>query len=293
MAEKQVCSEGILLPAGTTHVWDLPAETGQTVTIAGTAGARVSFLSRAGYMLSDTEMLPGGSPLPVPANAAMLAVMCLGNVPLNAAGAAPNIVPGFGAVTFSAGNRNAVVGWQTGNLVAQVGSTTLLGRGCALILPQPALTNKGRQTAAQAMVRLSETLMDQPGVETWLPAGVTVIALVLDIADPTANEEGDLALAVQGAKLSCQPIRVTGGNRKMLFYDVVSRDPKATHISVSSASRQGLRVAGIAGLSGRAQEWGIRLNGRVPEHFVAEGPLTPDGEIGVRIARGQSTGGNQ
>src|SRR5262249_41243246 len=160
------------------------------------------------------ELMPGGAPIRVPANAAMLAVTCLGNVPLNG-GAVPNIVPGFAAITFSAGNRNAVVGWQTGNLVPQAGSTTLLGPGCAIILPQPALTNKRRQAAAQAMVRLSETLVDQPGVETWLPVGVTVIALLLDINDPTANQEGDLAIAVQGAMLSSQPVRVTGGNRKM------------------------------------------------------------------------------
>jgi hypothetical protein len=286
LAEKLVRGDGIVLPAGTTHVWDIPAVAGQTVTVAGTAGARVSFLSRAGYMLSDTEMLPGGPPLALPANAAMVAVTCLGNVPVNPAGAAPNIVPGFGAIAFAAGNHNAVVGWQTGNIVPQVGSTTLLGRGCAIILPQPALINKRRQPAAQAMVRLSETLVDQPGVETWLPAGVTVVALLLDITDPTATQEGDLAIAVQGATLSSQPTRVIGGNRKMLFYDVVSHDPKAAHISVSSASRQGLRVSGVAGLSGRAQEWGIRLNGRVPEHLVAEGPLTPDGQIRVRIAGG-------
>jgi hypothetical protein len=153
-------------------------------------------------------------------------------------------------------------------------------------LPQPALTNKRRQTAAQATVRLSEALVDQPGVETWLPMAISVVALILDIVDASATQDGDLAIAAKNATLSTQPVRVAGGNRKMLFYDVFDRDAKAAFISVSAASRDGLRVAGVVGLSGRAQEWGVRLNGRVPEHWVSEGHLTPDGQITVRISGG-------
>jgi hypothetical protein len=152
-----------------------------------------------------------------------------------------------------------------------------------IILAQPALTNKRRLPAAQAMVRLSEALVDQPGVETWLPTAISVVGLLLDIVDPSASQDGDLAIAVKGATLSTPPVRVVGGNRKMLFYDVLAHDANATYISVSVGSRSGLRLSGIVGLSGRAQEWGIRLNGQVPEHWVGEGPLTPDGQITVTI----------
>ena len=38
IAEKLVRGDGITLPAGTTHVWDLPATAGQAITVAGTAG---------------------------------------------------------------------------------------------------------------------------------------------------------------------------------------------------------------------------------------------------------------
>src|SRR5262249_46705831 len=154
--------------------------------------------------------------------------------------------------TFAAAHRYPVVGWQTGNLVPQVGSTSLLGRGCVIVLPQPALTSKRRLTAAQATVRLSEALMDQPGVETWLPMRIRVIALLLDTVDASAAQGGDLAVAAKNATLSTQTVRVAGGNRKTLFYDVLDRDPKAAFISVSAASRDGLRVAGVVGLSGRA-----------------------------------------
>jgi hypothetical protein len=285
-AEKLIRGDGITLPAGTTHIWDLPATAGQVIRVAGSAAARITFLSRAGYVVSDLEVQAKEFSIPVPEAAAMVAVTCLGNPPASPSAVATQGKPGLGAVTFAAGNRNAVVGWQTGNLVPQASSTTLLGRGCVITLRQAALTNKRQLAAAQATVRLSEALVDQPGVETWLPVGIGVVALILDIVDPSATQEGDLAIAVKGATLSTQPVRVAGGNRKMLFYDVLSRKPDAQYISVSAASRDGLRVAGVLGLSGHAQEWGIRLNGRVPEHLVAEGPLTPHGQIVVRISGG-------
>jgi len=286
MAEKSISGDGVTIPAGTTHVWDLPAAAGQAIRIAGKGAARITFLSRAGYVLSDLEAQAADFSIPVPATAAMVVVTCLGNPPTAAVAASAVSKPGRGAVTFAAGNRNAIVGWQTGNLVPQISSTTLLGRGSVITLRQAAQTNKRQLAAAQAMVRLSEALVDQPGVETWLPVGVGVVALILDIVDASATQDGDLAIAATGATLSTQLVRVAGGNRKMLFYDVLSRDPNATYLSVSAASRDGLRVAGVVGLSGRAQEWGVRLNGRVPEHWVSDGPLTPDGQIVVSISGG-------
>jgi hypothetical protein len=294
-AQSAVTTRGVAVPAGASHVWDVPPGQKLSVLVAGQAAARVTFLSRAGYVLADHELLPGSQPLPLPDAVAGVAVTCLGNPPTTTPVPGANSpATGLGAVTFVAGNRNAIVGWQTGNLVPQVGSTSLLGRGCAIILAQPALTNKRRLPAAQAMVRLSEALVDQKGVETWLPIPVSVVGLLLDILDPTASQDGDLAIAVKGGTLSTQPVRVVGGNRKMLFYDVVSRDANATYLSVSVASRSGLRLSGIVGLSGSAQEWGIRLNGQVPEHWVSEGPLTPDGQVTVTIlGSGAAPGGQQ
>ena len=300
-AEKLIIGNGVSVPAGATHVWDVPAVTpaqNLTVAIAGISAARVTSLSRGGYVLDDREFMPGGAPLTVPTDTAMIAVTCLGNAPVgggaNAAGLAAPPAPGLGAIAFTAGNRSAIVGWQTGNLAPQVGSRTLLGCGCCLILPQPALTTKSRQPAAQAMVRLSEALVDQIGVETWLPTSISVIGVILDIKDACANDDGDLNIAVTGATLATPPVRVAGGQRKLLLYDIASRDPHEPHISISVVSKEGVRMAGIVGLGGRAQEWGVRLNGGVPEHWVSEGPLTPDGAVSVRIriAPGGNIGGD-
>ena len=57
----------------------------------------------------------------------------------------------------------------------------------------------------------------------------------------------------------------------------------ADHISVAAASASGWRFAGVVGLAGKAQEWGVRFNGTIPQKVVPDGPLTPDGSITVRL----------
>jgi hypothetical protein len=187
------------------------------------------------------------------------------------------------AVTCLGRNSEGIAGWQTGNLLPQVGSTALVGRRSLILLPQIAATIKSKQPSAQAMVYLSSAMADQPGVETWLPLSTAVVGVLLDVEDLCTSADGDRAIAVTGATLSTPPLRVIGGRRKLLLYDALKRDDKAAHIVVSVASHSGARMAGIVGLAGNAQEWAIRFNGGVPEHLVPDGPSTPDGEITARI----------
>src|SRR5437870_10948635 len=104
----------------------------------------------------------------------MVAVMCIGNI------------------------STGIAGWQTGNLMQQVGSMSLLGRRCLIVLPQAATTVKANRFAAQAMVRMSDAMANQPGVETWLPIDTAVVALILDVEDLCAAADGDLAVGVTG-----------------------------------------------------------------------------------------------
>ena len=262
-AEDLIAGKGITVPAGTTHIWDVPLNPAQTVVISGNAAGRVTCLSRAGNPLSDSEFASvelKQARLPVPDNCAMIAISCLGRT------------------------SDGIAGWQTGNLLPQVGSTTLLGRRSVVVLPQVAATIKSRQPSAQAMVQLSSAMANQPGVETWLPLATAVVGVLLDVEDLCGAADGDLAIGATGATLSSPPLRVIGGRRKLLLYDVLKRDEKAAHIVISVASHAGARMAGIVGLAGSAQEWAIRFNGSVPEHLVPDGPSTPDGEITARIS---------
>jgi hypothetical protein len=121
-------------------------------------------------------------------------------------------------------------------------------------------------------------------VETHLPLTTRVVLVVLEQQDAAAANAGDLAFAVEGGTLA-QPQRVLGGTRAGLLYDVLETEPEALQLVVSAASREGWRLAGVVGLNGRAEEWARSMHGGVPRRLVPDTPLTPDGEIVVRLDR--------
>ncbi|HZZ37514.1 MAG TPA: DUF6603 domain-containing protein [Acidobacteriaceae bacterium] len=278
---------GLTVPAGTTHLWDVPAGAQDQLLVTGDSAFRVSFLTRGGSILSDVEY-PATPPtgteqttVVLPANCGMVSIECLGKLPAGAA----TIAPGFAAVAFTAApaGKKTVAGWQAGNLLPQVGPTTILGRGSCLALPQTHIPLRNRQAISQTMIRVSDAVAEQIGTETWLPTGIGVVMILLDLQDASAVDSGDLALSCQGATLSPTPIRILGGRRRALLYDVSAADATAGHITVGVASIAGWRLSGVVGMPGKAQEWATDLQGKVPEHIVPDGPLTPDGSISVRM----------
>ena len=129
------------------------------------------------------------------------------------------------------------------------------------------------------MTKVFPLLAGQSGVETWLPKNIGVVMIILDQQDATAADEGDLAIACEGATLAVPPVAGSGGRRRALLYDVTSADPKAGHIAIALGSKAGWALAGVIGLPGKAMEWAARLNGSVPPHLVPDGPLTPGGKF--------------
>ncbi|HEY3705009.1 MAG TPA: DUF6603 domain-containing protein [Terracidiphilus sp.] len=282
-AETNFVGNGLAVPSGTTHIWDVPANQQNTIVVTGDSAFRVTFLTRGGSVVADAEYPPAASTkIEIPPRCGMISVECLGKLP---AGIAPR-QSGFAAITFSAApaGRKTVAGWQAGNLLPQVGPTTILGRGSCLVLPQTHIPIRDRQAIAQTMVRVSDAVASQIGTETWLPVDIGAVMILLDLADATSSDDGDLAISAQGATLSAAPIRILGGRRRALLYDVTKADPKAAHIVIGVASAKGWRLSGVAGLPGKAQEWATDLQGKVPEQVVADGPLTPDGSITVRLS---------
>jgi hypothetical protein len=113
--------------------------------------------------------------------------------------------------------------------------------------------------------------------------------ILLDRSDASAAEDGDIGIACDGATLATPPVVGSGGLRRALLYDVIERDPKASHISIAVASKTGWSLAGVIGLPGRAAEWSARLHGKVPPTLVASGALTASGQIVVQLSK--SAGG--
>ncbi|HEY1986688.1 MAG TPA: DUF6603 domain-containing protein [Terracidiphilus sp.] len=278
---------GLAIPAGTTHIWDVPAGAQDELIVTGDSAFRITFLTRGGSVLGDSEYPaapPTGTPqttIALPAKCGMVSIECLGKLPASSAAGAP----GFAAIAFTAApaGKKTVAGWQAGNLLPQVGPTTILARGSCLVLPQTFIPLRNRQAISQTMIRVSDAVAVQIGTETWLPVSIGVVMILLDLQDASASADGDLALSVNGATLSSTPIRILGGRRRALLYDVSDADRTADHITVGVASVTGWRLSGVVGMAGKAQEWATSLQGKVPEHIVPDGPLTPDGSISVRM----------
>jgi hypothetical protein len=282
-------SSGVVLPAGTTHLWDIPVGLAGKLVLSGNAAFRISFLTRGGSVVSDAEYLGSdGTNVAIPARCGMVAITCLG-VPTPGL----TVSPGFGAVSalMAPAGKLAATGWQADNLWPQAGPTSILARGASLAVPQTHTPRRSRQAVSSTMVRVGDAIANQSGVETWLPVAATVVAVLLDQQDPTATVAGDLALALDGATLNNTPIRILGGRRRMLLYDVTQVTQGADHITVAAASLTGWRFAGIIGLTGNAQEWAVRFNGTIPQQLVPDGPLTPNGSVTVRLL--SVTGGTQ
>jgi hypothetical protein len=238
-------------------------------------------MNRAGQTIGDLETAVAASKqLPI-SGAEYLAITCLGTLPsLQSAPA-----DGEGAVTFavSAGSATPAVGWQSGNLFPQVGGSCVLARGASLRLRRAYLPTVNGQPATQSMVRVADALVEQSGAETWLPIAVSVVMILLDAQDLTAAESGDFGIACDGATLATPPVAGSGGRRRALLYDVIARDPKATRMVISVASKAGWSLAGVIGLPGKASEWAASLHGAVPPDLVPNGPLSPSGQIVAQL----------
>ena len=131
-------------------MWDLPGSALLTIEIAGQAStpsgiARVTSLSRSGAVIDDREAAAGR--IVLPANAAMIAVACVGK------------------------SSGGIAGWQVGNLAHQVGSTTLICRRSVIVLPQVAATVKEGRPAAQAAVSLAAVGQEEDQAEASAAAG--------------------------------------------------------------------------------------------------------------------------
>ena len=285
-AGKAVVGDGVVVPVGVTHLWDLPGT--WAVELLGRAAVRVTFMNRAGQVVLDRETaVVGRAVLHAPAGSESMAVTCLGELPAGADRLPAGFGVGFGVITGAVAGAGGVpaVGWQAGNLLPQVGPTTLLARGSVVVLRKPYGSAYNDQRASQLMASVSSAVRGQSGVETWLPTTTGVVMITLDRSDATAADAGDLTLGCTGATLAVPPVAGAGGTRRALLYDVQSTDPKADHIAVTVASRAGWSLSGVIGLRGRAAEWAARLHGDMPPQLVSESALTTGGQIRVRITR--------
>ncbi|MGH9057697.1 MAG: DUF6603 domain-containing protein [Acidimicrobiales bacterium] len=283
--EAALVGTGLTIAAGAYYVIELPAGTG-SLNVTGDAG-RVTLLDRGGRVLSDREGA-GAWTVAVPAAAATAVAGALGVQSAPSDTSSKGAAGGTGAITAkqSPAGTTAACGWISGNQLPLVAAQSLLCRGGWMVLDRPHRSLREKVATNVAMERAANAIDGVTGAETWLPAATGAVAVLLDQADPTAAFEGDLGIAADGATLSAPPLRIGGGRRLALVYDVATSSDAGGAIGVSVASRSGWRLAGVVGLPGRAAEWAARWHGQVPESLVPDGPLSPDGQIQVRYSAG-------
>lgn len=248
---------------------------------------RVTLLSRGGGLLMDAEYAQGQVELPLPDNCAAVAVSGLGR--LGAMRDGWRIPPGPGAVTaFAApGGRLPATGWQSSDHAVQLNARTLLVRGAVLVLSQKAGVAVHGQTLGQAIVPLAEVVQVSTAVQLHLSPHVQVVAVTLEAEGGRRPGDDDLAMAVDRGSLSRQPVRAAAGSRTVMLFDLTP-DPDATAngdqpVIVSVHGAEDVRIVGVVGLGGSASDWGAQLNGSVPEDWVPDEALTPDGSTRIRF----------
>jgi len=287
-ASRQIMGDGVVIPAGTTQLWELP-ETEQgahvrvSLNLSGSGAVRVVWLDRRGRVMADQEVASlRGTALAMPEGAARLAISALGR----SGGKLAQRLPKQGDVSLmlAPAGRIPAVGWQSGMQLEQVGAHTLLARGASLHTAQ-VVTAPLKTLSSTGLIAAERAVADQSAVTTRLPAAVTVVAFLLEQNDATAAFDGDLAVSVEGAIMSLPPLVVLGGTRRTVLYDVRATEEAQAQgwFDISVASEKGWRLGGVIGLQGQATDWADRLDGDTPPTFIDDRALSADGDVRARF----------
>jgi hypothetical protein len=221
----------------------------------------------------------------VPAGCGIVAITGLGAVAGAVAAGVADSTPGAVTTVLAPAGAKAITGWQVGMHVAQTGANVMLARGAALVLSQVTGVSISKQSMSLGMIALSQATVDQVAVQTYLPSSVNVVGVLLDAQAGGVIGPDTVAVAADGATLNATPIRVNGGDRALLLYDVT---PPAVgtaqkHIVVTVTTAGDFHLAGVLGLRGSAQTWGAELNGGILAHLVPDTPLSPAGLASIRF----------
>ena len=248
-AEAAIRKDGVAIAGGTTQVWDVPRGAWR-LRLAGTSALRVTSLARGGGVLSDVELVPAEPPtrFRLPAEAARVALTAMGQ-------------PVAGAQAL-----RGLSGWTATQAAVRVGGGVALVAGGHLVLPR----EPGE--ADESVVPITRLLAGSRGVETALPVATRVVAVLLDEADCSAADAGDLAVSVRGAEAAA-PVRLAVDGRRAILYEVKPARGAAS-IAVALASARGFRVAAVLGLAGGAAEVAAWLRARrlqisLPDAFAS------------------------
>jgi hypothetical protein len=285
--ESAVLKDGAAIRAGVTQVWELPATQVTAIQIVSDMPVRIAFLTAAGTLVADGEYASTAKlDLPIPAGCGMVAITGLGAVAGAIRAAVADGRAGGVTTVLAPAGAKAIAGWQVGMHVAQTGANVMLARGATLVLSQVTGVSIAKQSMSLGMIALSEATIDQVAVQTHLPSAVNVVGVLLDAKAGGAIGPDTVAVAADGATLNAVPVRVQGGDRTLLLYDVAppAAGGAQTDVVITVTSAGDFHLAGVLGMHGSAQTWGAELNGGILAHLVPDAPLSPSGLATIHFA---------
>jgi hypothetical protein len=144
-------------------------------------------------------------------------------------------------------------------MLTQVAGDTLLGSGCAVLLPTK-LTPPQPESPERA-VMAGHVMSRVHGVQTLLPRHVDVVLVFLDALDEAAAD--DLVVTAgtghEGTGALGGSDEVMADQRRCLVYPV-DEQPRFDRLAVAVASARAWRLAGVVGVHGGVDEWAATLN---------------------------------
>jgi large repetitive protein len=266
-AAQAVAADGVTVPAGVWHQWQLPGGD-WSLRLSGDP-ARVVCLDRGGLPRLDVEVPGAPAEISIPAGTAAVAITCLGQ-----AAASTGQPPRLGLVSDLAGPS----GWQAATRAVQLSAHMLAVPGGSVITSAPLRDSSGRLAKAPADLTAGSVLPAAQAAETRLPAGLDAVAVFLSGAGDDAT---GFTVAADGARLVQPQLRRLPGSL-VLVYPVTDPVPGAGELAIAIAPGP-FTLSGVAGLHGDASSWADRLAAAPALQVVADSPLTAAGTVTAKL----------
>ncbi|MGF1668209.1 MAG: DUF6603 domain-containing protein [Acidimicrobiia bacterium] len=240
-AHDRKLGEGAPLVAGDVQVWKIPnarydaGDAGRRGRprwrVTGNQRVRTVCLSRGGRMLADHS----GDiyDIEIPRGTERIVTIGLGRT------SADESLPAVGWA-----------GWQDSTTVARIGTTTYLGPECVLRVDTSVPRKRRVRGRTPAGVTSAGAAIGNGHVETTLPSGIRTLALVVEVPGGPSCEASlldQITLSLDGAEIrSKRPKLIAAGDRMTFVYSI---QPTGGPVTVTVASGNGWRVAGVVGSS--------------------------------------------
>ena len=277
-------AEGLSLNPGETHIWKWkprkhrstidPSFTAPVLSVSGNQSVRVVFMSYEGGVIKDVELVCSQTDIeiPVPMKTRIIAAIGMGG-----AGQIRNRnrLSAGEITTDKSTNNRAGVGFQSTNMLHQIGMNTFLCRGGSLSC-STINTGKMRKTGLAAYTARN-VIGIQNRLSVMLPTHID--SLVVIHSGP-ANPPPSIELEGWSIDSPAQSISREGSHATV--WGLVTTDDESDLGEIRISVGDDCRIDSVVGLRGASQDWFTQLESGPWMNLVEEGPLSNRGSATLK-----------